>query len=90
MRFLGVVMVAFRAGTIMVDVINLDHHSLPCAVVVRAAERHGRGGSTLYGNRQHQQPRQQRPDEQPHALSVPRRTCRVVAKENTCAPVEKG
>ena len=90
MGFLSVVMVAFRALTIRVGMISAGAHSLPCAVVIWAAERHGRGGSTLYGNRQHQQPRQQRPDEQPHALSVPRRTCRVVAKENTCAPVEKG
>ncbi len=41
------------------------------AMVVRAAERHGRGSSALSGNRQNQQPDQKRSNQQTHPFTLP-------------------
>ena len=40
------------------------------AMVVRAAERHGHGSSTLSGNRQNQQPDQKRSNQQTHPFTL--------------------
>ena len=58
------------------------------AVVIGAAKRHGRGGSTLRGNRQHQQPYQQRSDQQMHSGNVPQRV--RAALRATCPSPRRG
>ena len=42
----------------------------PAAMVIGSAKRHGRGSSTLRGYCQHQQPNQQRSDQQTHPSTL--------------------
>ena len=43
------------------------------SMMIGATECHGHGCGTLRGNRQHQQPDQQRSNKQPHGATLPQR-----------------
>jgi hypothetical protein len=63
---LGITMVAVH-GNIRTDF----RASKAAPMVIRAAERHGRGGSPLRRDRQHQQPNEKRSDQQAHSQTLP-------------------
>jgi len=70
-------LVICRGGAVVMCVVSrrssLHPGGCTAAMVIGAAKRHGRDGSTLRGNCQHQQPYQQRSDQQTHPFTLSQR-----------------